>query len=507
MARRSRASVVVLAAVFALLAFPALAQAFDPCDLAGPPGIPSPTKAACKVAKGVVTKGPDIISNPGKAATDIVTAPIKAAGDEVMQGITTWVGNGASWLVGQAGKLIDETTTPRIESPWFLQQYGAMAALAAVFALPLLLLSILQGVLRRDSSVIVRAAFVQLPLAFCMAAAAVTIVQLLLQVTDEMSAQVAASVGNDAKEFFKDTGKALGSVMAATGGTNPLPLFAVFLGALVAAAGAFFVWVELLIRSAAIYVAVLFLPFTFVAMIWPATARWCRRLIELLTAIILSKFVIVAIMALAAAGLGQSRSDDAFQGVLAGAALMLLAAFSPFALLKLIPLAEAAVHSAGSRSGAGSSTLSPVASPGAVMRRVMDANWGSGSAGGLRAAPAFAAAGAGAATAGAAAKGGAEAVRARAESIGAPAASSNGKAGDPSPAAGLRSGGDGRAADPDRSSQPADADRRRQNSRPPAGGDTSAATDRPPRPQSGASRPVDPPPRPNRNGSGGVTRD
>src|SRR5690606_18284091 len=141
---------------------------------------------------------------------------------------------------------------------------------------------------------------------------------------------------------------------------NPLPLFAVFLGALVAAAGAFFVWIELLIRSAAIYVAVLFLPFTFVAMTWPAPSRWCRRLIEVLIAIILSKFVIVAIMALAAAGLGQSRADDAFQGVLAGAALMLLAAFSPFALLKLIPLAEAAVHSAGARSGAGSSTLAPI---------------------------------------------------------------------------------------------------------------------------------------------------
>ena len=37
-------------------------------------------------------------------------------------------------------------------------------------------------------------------------------------------------------------------------------LFAVFLGAIVMAVGAVVVWVELLVRQAAIYVAVLFLP-------------------------------------------------------------------------------------------------------------------------------------------------------------------------------------------------------------------------------------------------------
>jgi hypothetical protein len=170
-------------------------------------------------------------------------------------------------------------------------------------------------------------------------------------------------------------------------------LFAVFLGGLIAAVGAFFVWIELLIRSAAIYVAVLFLPFTFVAMIWPHTARWCRRLLELLFAIVFAKFVIVAIMALAAAGMGQSRSDDAFQGVLAGGALMLLAAFSPFVLLRLIPLAEAAAHNASSRSGVGSQTLGPIAGPAAVMRRAVDSNWGAMAGGGLRAAPAAATSG------------------------------------------------------------------------------------------------------------------
>jgi hypothetical protein len=167
----------------------------------------------------------------------------------------------------------------------------------------------------------------------------------------------------------------------------------------VAAIGAFFVWVELLIRSAGIYVATLFLSFTFMGMIWEKTAHWCRRLVEVLGAIIFSKFVIVAIMVLAAAGLSKSGSSEDFQGVLAGIALLLLAALSPLALLRLIPFVESAAHTSW-RSGTGSQTLGSVAGPAAVMRRVVDTNWGSsgsisGSGGGLQAVPAFAGAAAG----------------------------------------------------------------------------------------------------------------
>jgi hypothetical protein len=350
----------------------------DVCDsIPSIPMVPNPVKTGCKLNQKIIGGGPKLLTNPGGAAKDIITGPIHAAGQEVMRGVTGWVAKGAGWLIGQTGRLIGETTTPRITSRWFLRQYRSMGALAAVFALPLLLFSILQAVFKRDAGVVTRAAFVQLPLAFLLTAIAVTVVQLLLQLTDQMSAAVASSVGNDAKQFFSDTGKALGVITA--GGTNPVPLFAVFLAGLVAAAGAFCVWLELLVRSAGVYVAVLFLPFTFVAMIWPATARWCRRLVEILFAIVFAKFVIVAIMALAAAGLGHSRGNQAFQGVLAGAALMLLAAFSPFVLLRLIPMAQSAAVGVGWRRGAlGGAFAGPGVSPSMVMRRAMSSRSGGG---------------------------------------------------------------------------------------------------------------------------------
>src|SRR3712207_8466891 len=62
----------------------------------------------------------------------------------------------------------------------------------------------------------------------------------------------------------------------------------------------------------------------------------------LFRSIIFAKVFIVAIINLAAAGLARGGLGDKFEGVLAGGALLLMAAFTPIALLKLIPLAEAA---------------------------------------------------------------------------------------------------------------------------------------------------------------------
>jgi hypothetical protein len=402
MRRRSRALILTLAVALTTSGFAfvstAVASANVCTGIPSLPLVPNPLKTVC----GVIVKAPTIVSNPIGTIGKIITAPIRAAGDAVMQGVTSWVADGAAWLVGEAATLIQQTTTPTLSAPWFTGQYQTMAALAAIFALPLLFLSILEGVLRRDGRIIARAACVQLPAAFLLTAGAVVVVGLLVAMTDQMCAQVTGSVSGDAKTFFTDVAKALTNLGASTGTDPAVPLFAVFLGGLIAAVGSFFVWVELLIRSAAIYVAVLFLPFTFMAMIWPQTARWCRRLVELLFAIIFSKFVIVAIMALAAAGLLSAGAGDGFNGVLAGTALMLLAAFSPLALLRLIPMVESAASASSNRSGAGSQTLGPVAGPAAVMRRVMDGNWGSGG-GALRAAPAAAGGPAGLAAAGGAA--------------------------------------------------------------------------------------------------------
>ncbi len=118
--------------------------------------------------------------------------------------------------------------------------------------------------------------------------------------------------------------------------------------------GAFLLWVELLIRSAAVYVAVLFLPLALASLAWPAIAHWCRRLVDTLAALILGKFVIVSVLSLAvgavAGGSGSTPAGStgagagdhgSFTDVLGGAALLTLAAFAPWALFRLLPFLEA----------------------------------------------------------------------------------------------------------------------------------------------------------------------
>jgi hypothetical protein len=84
----------------------------------------------------------------------------------------------------------------------------------------------------------------------------------------------------------------------------------------------------------------LMLPLVFAAFVWPARRVWAMRAIELLVALILSKFAIVAVLALGGAALSQS--TDSLTGSLAGIVLLLMGAFAPWALLRLIPLSELA---------------------------------------------------------------------------------------------------------------------------------------------------------------------
>ena len=63
-------------------------------------------------------------------------------------------------------------------------------------------------------------------------------------------------------------------------------------------------WLELLVRDAAIYVVVLMLPLVFATLVWPARRVWATRTAELLFALILSKFAIVAVLSLGGAALG-----------------------------------------------------------------------------------------------------------------------------------------------------------------------------------------------------------
>jgi hypothetical protein len=127
-----------------------------------------------------------------------------------------------------------------------------------------------------------------------------------------------------------------------------VPTFVVFVGGLLVAMAALGLWLELVVRAAAVSVAVLFFPLALAAMVWPAVSHWCRRLADTLVALILSKLVIAAVLSLAigalAGGLGAGGTGGnggGFAAVVSGIALLIIATLSPFTLLRLIPAVEA----------------------------------------------------------------------------------------------------------------------------------------------------------------------
>lgn len=282
----------------------------------------------------------DSICEAGKtvaeATGDAITAPVRFAADSAVDTITTWVADTAHWLLGKVLNFIDDSTSPDLEAEWFTERYEFMIGLASLVVLPMLLVASIRAILTQDVGQLLRSFFLYLPVAVMGTTVAIFLTKSLLSITDALSSFVARGVGGDSGQIFDSVGEALGN----TGVVSPaLPSFAIFIGALLLVIGSFFVWLELLVRSAAVTVSAFFLPLMLAGLVWPATSRWTRRLVETLIALILSKFVIVAVISLATAALADP-GGGGFGAVMGAAALMLMAAFSPLALLKLMPVVE-----------------------------------------------------------------------------------------------------------------------------------------------------------------------
>ena len=318
--------------------------------LVGLPAIPGATCPSAAGALGGTGLGM-VCSVAGGVSGAVGSAVGSAVGfgvSSVLDGVSSWVTSGASWLLGQIGGVLSTTTSIDLGAPWFRTHYATMAALAGVVVVPLLLLGVLQALYRQSVGMLLRSVLVHVPLAVLLTAVAVSLVQVGLGVTDALCAAVSQGSGLDAGHFLGTVTAALAPAQASEAGGAPT--FVLFLGGVAVVIGAVLVWLELLLRSAAVYVAVLFLPLALAGLAWPAISHWARRLVDTLAALVLSKLVIVAVLSLAAGALaggtgsaptGAATAGGGFASVLGGAALLLLAAFAPWSLFRLLPFLEA----------------------------------------------------------------------------------------------------------------------------------------------------------------------
>jgi len=278
---------------------------------------------------------PGAASGLGGGAAGAVASTTTSA---LLAGIDGLVTNSAQKLLSETATALGNTTSPQLRSTWFSSTYWRMAAIAAVLTLPFLFAAAVQALIRSDVALLVRAAFGYLPLAMLAIAIAAPLTTLLLAACDQLCSFISAAAGQASAHLLSRIG------IAAAGSAALGSPFLAFLVALFLIATAFTLWVELLLREAAVYVVVLMLPLGFAAFVWPARRIWVIRGLELLVALILSKFAIVAVLSLGGAAVSSAGN---LTGLMAGAVLILLAAFSPWVLLRLIPLAELASGAVG----------------------------------------------------------------------------------------------------------------------------------------------------------------
>ncbi|MGH9137905.1 MAG: hypothetical protein ACRD0G_12790 [Acidimicrobiales bacterium] len=299
--------------------------------------------------------------------------------EKVIGGLVAWVLDGVAWVVGAVFGFIDTSTSPTVTAAWFVGDgsrpgpYKVMLSVAAALLLLFVFAGLIQGVLAGDVAGMGRRIVLDLPLAIGGMVSTVAITQLLIDLTDALSDGILSSFGTEIRAFMDG----VASVGNLTGGVATA--LVVFLLGLFTLLAGLVIFIELVIRSALIYLVVGLCPLAFAALLWPATRGVLRKTLELLCALIVSKVVISLALAIGAAALGGAGSAPspapeiappaatasaapavesdaatvtAAAGVLlAGLATLAVACFSPFVILRLFPVVEGAIVAQGLRSG------------------------------------------------------------------------------------------------------------------------------------------------------------
>jgi hypothetical protein len=284
------------------------------------------------------------------------TAGADAVGQAALNAILHWLADSlssaCSTVMGELFKFLDSSSSVTLTQGWWAgpraqHVLGSVGQIAGVLMVAFLLAVVIQGALAGEPGLMIRTAVKEVPLAVFGTVALVTIASLLLGLTDAASTMVLGDAPDNLGHFLSGFGV---SSNVLNGGLLGVIFFLLFL------VGALLVWIELIVRSSLIYLLIAAAPLTLAARVWPATRSAFRRLCEIGLALILSKFVIALALALGAAALAGGGPQDGTvgtaagldaAGLLSGATLMLLAAFTPFVLLRILPILETAVVAQG----------------------------------------------------------------------------------------------------------------------------------------------------------------
>ena len=316
------------------------------------------------------------IPNP---VTGVMNAISDGAGDrfkDMVISLSKMVIEGAAWVFGQLIERINTSTTPNLEAGWFKNgPYAQMLGVAAFLLAIMLVLGICHAVASGDPGATVRRVVVEAPSAVLGLTVLIMVTTFGIALTDALSNELMAGTATPVKEFTKTMTERSTRELALS------PAVVMGLSAFVMLIGSLVIWAELLIRSALIYLLVALAPVAIAARIWPPTKAMSQRVTQYLAGFVVAKLIVALCLSIGLgainSGSGGPSQAPAAPGtptasaaassaaaptpqdaedlglILMGAALVGLAAFSPFTAIKLMPIAENAAHQQGVKGGPG----------------------------------------------------------------------------------------------------------------------------------------------------------
>ncbi len=227
----------------------------------------------------------------GCAAETVAGGAVGAVGNGILNVVAEWVIGAATRVTGFVAAEMAKTTTPQLQSAWYETEWQPMADLGAALGLLVALIALGSAAVRRSPEALA-GTLAGVARAGIGTGLVVALTAIGLGIADQVSSAV---LTGSPHAFWAAAAHAWGTSGFGGFGSSALAT----LIALVEVFAAIFVWLELIVRDAAIYVAVLFFPVVLAAAIWPALSSWPGRLGRLLLLFVILKPVAVIVLCLA----------------------------------------------------------------------------------------------------------------------------------------------------------------------------------------------------------------
>ncbi len=288
--------------------------------------------------------GPISIPTPGDVVTALKNAVVDVA-DAVFDKIIEWIAGLLADAVSKVTealvtllKVIRPSLTPggAIENAATIQKsvLGLAASLVTLF----FVFRIIHGLITGQAGQSLRATLVDLPMVIVGTLFFGFLCYLLLALVDQFSdpliTEYATTLNTTVGELYSKDGIVQGGIF-------------VIIFSLLYIVAAVFLCFELFVRSSLIYLVVMFAPLAIATRIWGPTRSYARRATETAVALIFSKLAVAVTLATGASSMQGAADSGGNVAMIQGSAILLLAAFMPFALMRVIPMMEGAVAGEG----------------------------------------------------------------------------------------------------------------------------------------------------------------